>query len=223
MWNPTWDIDAIVHEVVRRLRADTAAVIDRADGPSTPPSTHATNELVIDQRLVTLATIERRLKGITRMVVLPCAVVTPAVRDELNRLGIQLDRTPRGEEVPSPRKIWIGVDHEAAGENQWTALFDKAYITASRGTTTSLIEQAAKHDGPAMIVTCRVALAACLANRHKHLRAAAVRDVIEAGEAIDTMSANLLAVHAERTSRFQMRKIVELLRKTTGKKEPPIR
>lgn len=202
MRSPTWDIDSIVSEVVRRLRASSAPK---------RPSEIAPSELVLEGRLITLATIEGRLKRVTRLVVSSAAVVTPAVRDELNQHDIQLHRTPRGEEVCSSHKVWIGIDHETTGEDRWTALLDKPNITPCRGTTTELIEQAAKNEGPKIIVTHHLAMAACLANRHQHIRAAAVRDIVEAGEAIDTMQANLLVVHAERTSPFQLQKIIELL------------
>src|SRR5262245_7251939 len=77
------DIEPIVREVVRRLMA----------GPRGPAeASPSADELVLSERLVTLATIEGRLGGIRRLVIPPGSVVTPAVRDRLRAGRIHVDR-----------------------------------------------------------------------------------------------------------------------------------
>jgi hypothetical protein len=73
------DIDRLVREVIERLKA-----IDAAAQASPAPSDAA----VIEARVVTLAAIEGRLNGVRRVILPAGAVVTPAVKDELQRRGI---------------------------------------------------------------------------------------------------------------------------------------
>ncbi len=74
------EIERIVREVIRRLTS-VGVQIDKAS-----------STLKIDKRLVTLATIEGQLEGIQKLVVLPKAVVTPSVRDELRDKKVELVR-----------------------------------------------------------------------------------------------------------------------------------
>jgi hypothetical protein len=78
------EIDRIVQEVIRRLTS--AGIPVGTSGESTKTI------LELEERLVTLATIQGRLDGIEQLVVLPKAVVTPSVRDELWDKGIGLVR-----------------------------------------------------------------------------------------------------------------------------------
>ena len=75
-------IEWIVAEVLRRLT--------RGDSNSQLKS-----DLIIVERVVTMRSIENRLPGVTRVVVEPRAVVTPAVRDELKQRQIELVREGR--------------------------------------------------------------------------------------------------------------------------------
>ena len=78
-------VEFIVREVIRRLTAaGTHAVVN--------PSAAAPKELAVNERLVTLATVQGKLDGITKLSVKRRAVVTPAVRDELTRRQIELHR-----------------------------------------------------------------------------------------------------------------------------------
>lgn len=72
-------LEWIVQEVIRRLR-------QMNDSPPT------IGELRLTERVVTLTTLRDRLSSISRVIVQPRAVVTPAVRDELKKLKIELIR-----------------------------------------------------------------------------------------------------------------------------------
>jgi hypothetical protein len=77
-------IEWIVTEVIRRLGLlDGVAVGERS-------STAA--ELRLTDQVITLRTLEGRLANVARLVVLPRAVVTPTVKDELRARGIELVR-----------------------------------------------------------------------------------------------------------------------------------
>ena len=74
------EIERIVQEVIRRLTSAGVQV------------TRLKPTLVLEDRLVTLASIEGRLEGIKQLVVLPKAIVTPSVRDELRDKNVELVR-----------------------------------------------------------------------------------------------------------------------------------
>jgi len=77
------EIERIVQEVIRRLTSAGVQV------------TKLKPTLELEDRLVTLASLEGRLEGIRQLVVLPKAVVTPSVRDELRDKKIELVRQAR--------------------------------------------------------------------------------------------------------------------------------
>jgi len=75
------EIERIVQEVIRRLMSLGVRV------GSSPMSA-----LTIEDRVITLSTIEGQLEGIQQVIVQPKAVVTPSVRDELRQKKIELLR-----------------------------------------------------------------------------------------------------------------------------------
>jgi hypothetical protein len=82
-------IEWIVVEVIRRLGLLGAT----AEAKGAPQSNVESNmELCLSERVVTLRTIEGRLAGAKRLVVVPRTVVTPAVKDELKARKIELVR-----------------------------------------------------------------------------------------------------------------------------------
>ena len=76
-------VEWIVAEVIRRLGLLGAT----AEAKGAPQSS---GELCVSERVVTLRTIEGRLAGAKRLVVVPRTIVTPAVKDELKARNIEL-------------------------------------------------------------------------------------------------------------------------------------
>jgi len=74
--------ERIVEEVIRRLLA-------RGVGVQTAPPRA---DLVLDEKVVSLSTLDGRIGAVQRVVVSPGAVVTPAVKDELRERGVELIR-----------------------------------------------------------------------------------------------------------------------------------
>lgn len=75
------DIERIVQEVIRRLLSLGMQV-----------KTKPQETLAIDDRVISLATIQGRLEGVRQVLVQPKAVVTPSVRDELRYKKIEIVR-----------------------------------------------------------------------------------------------------------------------------------
>lgn len=86
------DVERIVVEVIRRLRAMEQPV-NRRDYAALPGVDAGVNhDLVLTERVITMRTVEGRLGGVQRLLVSAQAVVTPAVRDELRKHKIELVR-----------------------------------------------------------------------------------------------------------------------------------
>jgi hypothetical protein len=83
------DIDRIVTEVVRRLRA--LAATSSTTAPSQKPETQSS--LNLNDKVITLATLKGKLEGITTVIVSDRAIVTPAVKDELRDRKIRWERS----------------------------------------------------------------------------------------------------------------------------------
>jgi len=77
-------VERIVVEVIRRLG------LMHNDAAAEPHSNTA--ELTLNDKVITLRLLEGRLTGISRLSVSNRAIVTPAVRDELNQRQITLVR-----------------------------------------------------------------------------------------------------------------------------------
>ena len=78
-----------------KLTGATAGLPSSADQHTTGQTTHAAlpydkSQLIVTQRVVSLAGLNGRLGGIRQLVVPPRAIVTPSVRDELRRRQIAL-------------------------------------------------------------------------------------------------------------------------------------
>ena len=84
------DIDRIVAEVVRRLRALVAT-----STPAPIQKTETNSSLNLNDKVITLATIKGKLEGITTVVVSERAIVTHAVRDELRDKKIAWQRSTK--------------------------------------------------------------------------------------------------------------------------------
>ena len=74
------DVEFIVREVIRRLTA-AGGEVARDDGSA----------VKLTERLVTMATLDGRLANATRLIVAKKAIVTPLVKDELNKRKITLE------------------------------------------------------------------------------------------------------------------------------------
>ena len=89
-------LEWIVQEVIRRLKSaaddERVAVGERSS---------TTADLRLIEKVITLRSLEGRLNGVTRVMVGPRAVVTPAVKDELKRRTIEL--VVMAGETPAPR------------------------------------------------------------------------------------------------------------------------
>jgi hypothetical protein len=77
-------VESIVLEVIRRLGLlDTNPKRERGN---------VSSDLTLTEKVITMRLVEKRLTGVTRLLVARRAVVTPAVKDELKKHKIELVR-----------------------------------------------------------------------------------------------------------------------------------
>lgn len=86
------DIDRIVAEVVRRLRAIMATSSTPAVSSAVTAPRETISSLNLTDKVITLQTLRGKLDGITTVIVSERAIVTPAVKDELRERKIRWER-----------------------------------------------------------------------------------------------------------------------------------
>ena len=224
------DIERIVRDVLADLglvpgggessvseATSTAATASPLPAPKKQPTpvTRPVGDVVVADRVVTLAGVGTRLASARRLVVPSRAVVTPAVRDELRRrkvalvfeettegtatgkrvaltvLGSRIDPKPLAEEL---ERQGIAVDMQ-----QFDCLIrandDMARRLAGAGTVGVMLSNYG-------------AIAMCLANRHQGVRAILASN--ESRTAADAVSvgANMLVLEPRQIAPDAMRQIV---------------
>lgn len=97
------EIERLVREVLARL-APAAA-------PPSPVPSPSTTELWLEQPVVSVSDIERRLKGVQTVVVSPRTIITPAAKDLLHerRIPIRRTTTPQAKPVATNATLLLGV------------------------------------------------------------------------------------------------------------------
>ena len=201
------DIDRIVAEVVRRLQSLT--VRDSTIGVDSVVNTEASKpatDLVLNDRLVTLAQIEGRLAGIKRLIVVANAVVTPALVDEIRGRKITLERsgitkvnlksagTPiRNLVVPVVRIEVLATREDlirmAIGNE--IAIYEASNWMGARNL---LLRLTLQHSRPVIVVTDKPFLATSECNRYERLRAAYVSDANWLSQAESELTPNVIVI-----------------------------
>ncbi len=229
------DIDRVVREVLARLelapQADGDAAHssgvkeapvpspsppDKQQAPAQPAREQRNGELAVPSQVVTMAELEGRLQGVGRLVVSPQAVLTPSVRDELHRKNITLVYDPS---APVPSAGGVRLVMIVLG-----ARFDPAPLTRalqSEGiqvemhradclvaATDQLAAEVVKPDTLGLVASAYPAVALCLANRHRGVRAVLGVDAATVSPDAASVGANLLVVNPGTTSFFQMKQMV---------------
>jgi hypothetical protein len=229
-------IDEIVREVLARLNGGSAVPPDngtsgvspgnppqkeRNDTPEArrpkPPATGAAGagELAISSRVVSLAGVEDRLKGIRRLVVPPGAVVTPSVRDELRRKNIALVHgRPAAASADAACRVFLlvlGPRFEPGPlQNALAAdgLVAEDICVERLNCLIAATDRAARELGASntvvLLVSGHPAAALCLANRHAGVRAVLGIDPGRLAGDAASVGANLLVLDPRTTGPFPL-------------------
>lgn len=193
MTTETWDIEAIVREVVRRLQT-VAESNDAAPNPSTSPP--PAGQLKVDQKVVSLAVVQGRLGRVKELVVRSDAVVTPAVRDLLRRDKIRL---VRADGNTNARRCVSGMIIVA--ESSWSPPTDRDVwpapcrsVASLSDAVAQLVRELSSDQVVGVLITDAVFASLCQLNRHDHVRAAWISDAERLREAIEQIRPNVLVL-----------------------------
>jgi hypothetical protein len=194
-----WDIDTIVREVLQRLEQQTGAA--RAESEcacaTVVPAERAGGTWRVDDRVVSLATLDGRLHNVQRLVIPRAAVVTPSARDLLRQRNIAVERmaeaAPAVNGTPNCVALVAAADVDPRGLEPLIA----APVARADGVTTAvqqLVRSLREEGRIGVLFTERTALAVCLANRQRGVRAAAGSCPEAVRDALNSLAVNLLVI-----------------------------
>ena len=211
MAEPLLDIDRIVREVIARLE-----LAPDADKPTTASQAPGDGELVVSARVVTLSEVDGRLESVRRLVVTPQAVVTPAVRDELQRRNVTLAyASPAAGRAADPlRLVMVTAGKCIDPATLVRALSEEPMrvepqaLDCPIAAAGRLAAEVVRPDTLGLLLTRHPAAGLCLANRHAGVRAVSGRDAPAVLAAAADAGANLLVIDPAAGSFFQLKQIV---------------
>jgi len=204
------DVERIVRQVLAELSRGTAG-LGRAERSEV--------ELVVEHAVVSLADVQGKLTGVTRLVVGRGAVITPAARDELNKHKVAIaSRVSQPTDKSVGAKLLLG-SAETNYESTWlVAALRKERVEIEQlphvgltGVLDELCEAIFKGGQRGVLLTSQAAAAVCLANRHHGVRCVLATSVRGTAEAVDAVGANLLIVDPDGRSVFELRSLVRQL------------
>jgi len=229
MAEPPIDVDKVVREVLARLDAagePSAAAVRKGDvpGPSaakqeTPAvavSGDSDGALAVRAPVVTMVELEGRLAGVKRVVVPARSVVTPSVRDELHRRKITLvhDQEMRGAPAGTVRLVVTVVGSRFDARALTRAIQSEGIEIESRradcviSATDQLAGDVGRPNTAGVVLSEHPAVALCLANRHRGVRAIWGIDADAVDVEAAAVGANLMVVNPEAARVFQFARMV---------------
>jgi hypothetical protein len=214
----------------KAARIDVERIVRQVLAQMADPSLEGAlgGELVLTSRVVSLAEVENRLNGVSRLVAPRGAVFTPAARDELRKHNVAIASAVPAAQPTDPVHLVVGV----AETNYEAASLVKALVSEGVnierlpqvgliGVVDELCEHVVKGGRFGLMITQSTAVALCLANRQHGVRAALGNSVPAAQEAATTMGANLLVTSPEGRSVFELRQFVRILMQGGQRNCPP--
>lgn len=193
-----------VEQIVRAVLAEMTRPRRGATAPD------AQGELVLTGKVVSLAEVEDRLHGVSRLVVPRGAVLTPAARDELRKHRVSIASAVTVASAAAPRVVLAvaETDNHAAPLAARLAADGLSVERCSRsdlmGAIDQLCEIVTQGEMLGLLITRQSAAAICLANRKRGVRAALGGDVRHVADAIAEIGTNLLVVNPKGKSVFEM-------------------
>jgi ribose 5-phosphate isomerase RpiB len=213
MPKPDEQIDRIVGEVLARLGTSAPS---RSSRPAPIPAAGALSpgELLIDDKVVSAATLQNRLSGVQRVMVSARAVVTPSARDLLKENNVSLVRTLKAAAASSVELLLAKLDSrfDSAGlirtlQNRGVAVQQMATAEGVKSIET-IAHEISQRGKLGVILTGSVATALCAANRHRGVRAAVASNRGELESAIREIGANVLVIDITRRSTLEVERMV---------------
>ena len=204
MKEETSQLEALVRDIVRRHLADRDVA---PFAPVVAKSVEVKPSLSVAARVVSLAELNGRLEGVAHVVVPAGAVITPAARDLLRERRVAV--TYRTKEAAAKGKnsscllAAVATTNLAATVEALTRqgfeierLVENDLVTCVAAVSKRL----SQGQPQAVMLADEPAAAACLANRHAHVRAAVSDTVRSVDRAAEAIGANLLVIETRAKS-----------------------
>jgi hypothetical protein len=210
------DIERIVREVVGQLKLASAPVAAPTAAVDVPPadSTKDNGGLRIDACVVTLESVAGRLNGAKQLVVAPGALVTPSVRDELRRRGIELVERSSGKKTEPHVPVLLVAGRTGHDPEMAVQALRQDGIEVRTESTPCLVEATAKLAAAVaarslgVLWTRHTAAGLCLANRHAAIRAVLSAGVSATSVAVATVGANVLVVDPAAGTLYEKKQVM---------------
>jgi hypothetical protein len=218
------DCQSVRETSLKRAGNEHSASGDGSDGLAIRPTNRAAaaetdGQLVLDDKVITGDLLETRINGRHRLVIGPNTVLTPSARDFLRSREIEWSRADKSDTQRPAGQVWkaIVVQPTPAVESALA----EATRTAAVRWERELVATAPEAASMAVSVLCRVEAAgvvvfaeaaeavACLANRNRRVRAAAINDLRHVESVRETLGANLFCVDPRGRSHFEVRNILK--------------
>lgn len=199
--------DYIVREVIRRLRDGD---VDNQSGNPTQTA-RATHDLEINERVVSLGSLDGRLEGIRRLLLPPGAIVTPSARDELRKRNIvTVCANSHGTKNATPITLatWQTAYDAAGLLNSLRA--DGFEVTELDAAETlepvirTVMGTGPRENGLAVLLTDNPSLALCLLSQPPVVRSAWGIDQRSVTDALRCTAANVLVLQPARQGQMDM-------------------
>jgi hypothetical protein len=210
MNKPTLDIERVVREVLAELGAAPARN-NGEGGRGKGEKTADSSVFVVASRVVTMADLVGRWDSIRRLAVLRDAIVTPAVRDELDRRGIVLEYADSAQAERHAIHLTIATAGTDFDTTALAAALAREGLDVERPTSDGLASAVdalaaavLRPDTLGVLVTGQLAAGLCLANRLRGVRAVAA----ESASAAPEIGANVLVADPRAMGFFRLRQII---------------
>ncbi|HEY2893706.1 MAG TPA: hypothetical protein VGJ16_05825 [Pirellulales bacterium] len=197
-------------EIEGAVRAALSRLIEQ---PQSNGQATGAGELAVSEMVVALANLDGRLDGVRRLIVPRGAVLTPAARDELRKRGIALASAVESQKNTKRAQIVVLADGGILSMPLVAALErDGACVqlTSSACGADAVLELCRRVLAErclGLILTAEPALALCLANRQRGVRACQAHDVQAISDAINSIAPNLLIVDPRGRGAFDLSRI----------------
>lgn len=208
----------VTAEQIERLVREVLAQLAPAAAPPTTTAPPSTTELWLEQPVLSVGDIERRLKGVQTVVVAPRTIITPAAKDLLRERRIPVRRTTTQQAKPAVASttLLLGVAE---------AKFDPALLidyAARRGlridqiartglktVVAELADEVAKGGRRAWLLTESTHQAVCLANRTSGVWAAPANHRGELQSAQQAIQVNFLITSPQQVNWLQLAQLAQ--------------
>ena len=216
----TLDVNLLVRKILADISGDTMPVVVRPEIPKNPKQEDNDGVLRLTQKVVSVADLANSWGKFRKLVVPKNAILTPSVKDELRKRGVEysMDDAAR-ENTPSSTdfSVWIAW-HKI--KQQPTGLLEQ--IKKQHSTheykfdcilETMKAASDALHIGGdvmlAVVLSGYTAAAICVANRHENIRAVAGHDVMVLKNDAIQIGANMLVVDPGKMGKFKTKELVK--------------